>query len=441
MFSEDAQSDGEQIEMENLDALNGMDVDGFLDSLEQQDDKKQAEFKRDELTKIDPNDLQRENTSLGAGKFGEVFRGKYKNRLVAIKQFNHDKDFQHEVQTIRYIKSHSNASTYLHILEPVGICQKLLVEEFITLGSGDTLFYADSNKNRRGDLHILDVVDVLMDICQGMICLHQMEVIHHDLSARNTLFMPHINPAEKKFTVKLCDFGEAVIQQTKTDTRQGPYLWLSPEGIRTQAANIRTDVYSFGVLMYELLIGTRPLPGMPPEVTVMEILCLSMRPNVNMYQDLIPLPLLILLQCCWQHIAGYRPENFAMILEKLQSLKKRMVESNTASKGYNTCLKEIVFDAKRSKEMLKDLPQLISLYLSEPNMDEYQKQTKRELVKRIFDVQFHAEHDPKAVEFYINYFPWFEEKNDEQKLKSTQNVLSFSKQFDLKLHLDIDTVQ
>ncbi len=163
------------------------------------------------------------------------------------------------------------------------------------------MLYDNSDKNIRNKLYILDTLDILIDVANGMKCLNDMGIIHRDLSARNLLFKPnntHNTDHNKKYIVKICDFGECEINKNTTQYRKGPYLWLSPESIRKQICNVQTDIYSFGILCYELIIGTRPLPNTPVEVAIIEILCLSQRPNMSMYCKLIPLQLFTWVYFC-----------------------------------------------------------------------------------------------------------------------------------------------
>lgn len=404
-------------------ALEEMNIDGLLDEI----DTNQMETQL-HIPQIANNELEKEKDPIGTGKFGKIFKGRWKNKTVAIKEYQNENDYVHELSIIKHIHSAQMTDKYAHITKTHGTLNNTIVSELMPLGSADKLLYTNSAKNIRNQLNMADIVDILMDVCKGVMCLHHMGIIHRDLSARNLLFRPSNSPNinGKKFIVKLCDFGESQVNKNQTDSRKGPYLWLSPESIRRQVCNVQTDIYSFGILCYELIIGARPFPNTSIEVAVIEILCLSMRPNMSAYRQHIPLILFILIQCCLQQIPAYRPDNFEFILKSLQKLKtiKQCTQMNTN-------LDAIVFDKATSKELLISLPHLISVYLSDEVVNDSVdlKEMRDGLLRSIFNYQLNEETDLKAINFYLCHWPWGENKTQKQQIKAVQNVDKFTKQF------------
>eukprot|EP01084_Bolivina_argentea_P090841 163595_1 len=306
-----------------------LDLDHILNDLhdEKDDEKYTKSNPKHTMKQIDPNQLTKPSDPVGQGKFGKIYDGKWNDTRVAIKEYARQIDYLHEVSIIQHIhNTNSIRNKYDHLVKPFGFCKwsqhsELLIAEFMAEGSGNNLLHSNKDTNIRNTLNIADIVDILIDVSEGMRCLNSMAIIHRDLSARNLLFRKC--NGNKKFTVKICDFGEAEIDQAKTHYRRGPYLWLSPESIRQQLCNVRTDIYSFGILCYELLVGSRPFPSTPIQVAIIEILCFSQRPNITSYSHLIPLPLFVLVQRCWQQIPEYRPRDFGDILDELNAFKRK----------------------------------------------------------------------------------------------------------------------
>ena len=381
--------------------------------------------------------LKTEKNPIGAGKFGKIFKGIWKNKAVAIKEYKNKNDYVHELSIIKHISSAQIMDKYEHIIETHGHLNNTIISELMPMGSADKLLYSNSAKNIRNNLKMSDIVDILMDVCNGMICLHQMDIIHRDLSARNLLFRPSNSPDinTKKYTVKLCDFGESVLNKNQADSRKGPYLWLSPESIRKQVCNTKTDIYSFGILCYELIIGSRPFPNTSIEVAVIEILCLSMRPNMSTYREHIPLTLFILIQCCLQRVPAYRPNDFEFVLKTLLKLKttKQCAQMNTG-------LDAILFNKAKSKELLIGLPHLISVYLPDEVVKDNAdlKETRDGLLRRIFAYEVNEETDLEAINFYLCHWPWGERKTKKQQMETATNVDKFTKQFGVTLNFSGD---
>lgn len=104
---------------------------------------------------------------------------------------------------------------------------------------------------------------IISDICAGMSAAHQVQVIHRDLKPANIL----LNDQQ---VLKIVDFGlaaavsEAESRVTKTGYMVGTPSYMSPEQIRGDEIDARTDIYSLGIIMYELLTGKPPYIGKDP---------------------------------------------------------------------------------------------------------------------------------------------------------------------------------
>ncbi|KAJ8534551.1 hypothetical protein K7X08_016279 [Anisodus acutangulus] len=204
-------------------------------------------------------------TRVGIGFFGEVFRGKWNGTEVAIKVFleqdltaENMEDFCNEISILSRLR-HPNVILFL------GACANpphlSMVTEYMEMGSLYYLIHVSGQKNR---LSWQKRLNMLRDICRGLMCLHRMKIVHRDLKSANCL-------VNKRWTVKICDFGLSRIMtdaSMRDSTSAGTPEWMAPELIRNQPFTEKCDIFSFGVIMWELCTLNRPWEGIPPDRVV-----------------------------------------------------------------------------------------------------------------------------------------------------------------------------
>ena len=195
---------------------------------------------------------------VGVGGFGTVYKGRdpFIKRTVAIKTCQSDEDelrkrFFREAEYAGNLHHRNITTIYDFGLTEEGL--PFIVQEFLT---GEDL---DRKIKRRDDLPLAFKVRVLADICDGLHYAHASGIVHRDVKPSNIRIL-------EDGTVKIMDFGIAksmVSESTLTQTgiTLGTASYLAPEQIRGEPVDARTDIFSLGVLAFELLGYARPFTG------------------------------------------------------------------------------------------------------------------------------------------------------------------------------------
>ena len=137
---------------------------------------------------------------------------------------------------------------------------------------------------RRGALTLAEVIDIMLQLTSAVMCAHDSYIIHRDIKPQNVLI-------KEDGTVKITDFGIAMAlnstELTQTNSVMGSVHYLPPEQANGNGATIKSDIYSLGILMFELLTGKLPFKG----ENAVEIAIKQMKeqiPRVSDYVDSIP---------------------------------------------------------------------------------------------------------------------------------------------------------
>ncbi|EEE55164.1 hypothetical protein OsJ_02979 [Oryza sativa Japonica Group] len=193
--------------------------------------------------------------------FGEVFRGIWNGTDVAIKVFleqdlttENMEDFCNEIYILSRLR-HPNVILFL------GACMVpphlSMVTEYMEMGS---LYYLIHMSGQKKKLSWRRRLKIVRDICRGLMCIHRMKIVHRDLKSANCLVNKH-------WTVKICDFGlsRVMTDSPMTDNSSaGTPEWMAPELIRNEPFTEKCDIFSLGVIMWELCTLSRPWDGISP---------------------------------------------------------------------------------------------------------------------------------------------------------------------------------
>lgn len=111
---------------------------------------------------------------------------------------------------------------------------------------------------RNGPLTVPEVIDIMLQLTSGLACAHDAYIIHRDIKPQNILILDN-------GLVKITDFGVAMAmnnsQLTQTNSLLGSVHYLPPEQVGGKGSTMKSDIYSLGILMYELLVGKIPFSG------------------------------------------------------------------------------------------------------------------------------------------------------------------------------------
>jgi len=138
------------------------------------------------------------------------------------------------------------------------------------------------------------------DIARGMQYLHSRHILHRDLKSLNVLF-------DNEGRAKICDFGFSrhMADNDMMTQNVGTPHWMAPELlISTGNYSYKVDVYSYGIVLWEIVSGNAPFKGLDPTQIVAQVLTYNLRPSIP---ESVNLPLKSLITRCWDRIPDRRP--------------------------------------------------------------------------------------------------------------------------------------
>ncbi|RZB89080.1 Cysteine-rich receptor-like protein kinase 26 isoform B [Glycine soja] len=199
-----------------------------------------------------------ETNMLGRGGFGPVYKGKLsRGQEVAVKRLSMnsgqgDVEFKNEVQLVAKLQHRNLVRLLGFSLERK---ERLLVYEFVPNKSLDYFIF---DPIKRAHLDWERRYKIIGGIAKGLLYLHEdsrLRIIHRDLKASNILLDAEMNP-------KISDFGMArlfLVDQTQGNTSKivGTYGYMAPEYISQGQFSVKSDVFSFGVLVLEIVSGQK----------------------------------------------------------------------------------------------------------------------------------------------------------------------------------------
>ncbi|CAJ0589943.1 unnamed protein product [Cylicocyclus nassatus] len=293
---------------------------------------------------------------LGRGAYGEVRKGTVIRKngqivIVAVKTLTLTSVLTREL--IREIMKEARTMRDLHHPNVVSMIGVVLVDhplyillEYVSGGALDVYL-----RRKRAKITKSERLSMADNVAQGMEYIHKSNVIHRDLAARNCLY-------DRNNTVKISDFGlsrNGTTYRMKTAQKM-PIKWMAPESITTYTFTQKTDVYTFGVLIYEIFSGTGPYEDLRNSVVKKMIV----EGKVNQFPSNTPIDVVTYVnEKLWCKDPEKRP-NFTSIVEAIGKLlvahsektpeEERSKSLVLLSEGKTTATVDIEVPAGRKKK-------------------------------------------------------------------------------------------
>jgi serine/threonine protein kinase len=266
---------------------------------------------------------------VASGQYGEVFRGIWNKSIdVALKKLTNQqamKDFTREAALLEVFQ-HPNIVQYLGVFQENS--SEFIVTEYMSVGELSSLL----QKNESKELYSwFQLMIFCREACSGMVYLESQGVVHRDLACRNLLVnSSSVSKSSGKpyLVVKIADFGMSRILESHYYSSSNyvfPIKWCPPEVLSKRSFSHKSDIWSFGVTMWEVFsyAQTEPFPGKTPQEAGQMIL------NGTLLESPPSCPenIFSLMLDCWQKESKNRP-NFKTLYEGLEVQFKNELPQN-----------------------------------------------------------------------------------------------------------------
>ncbi|XP_050213850.1 serine/threonine/tyrosine-protein kinase HT1-like isoform X1 [Mercurialis annua] len=267
------------------------------------------------------------------GAHSRLYHGVYKDKPVAVKIIRAPDDDDNVTLAVRlknqYDREVALLSRLLHpnVIKFVAACKTppvyCVITEYLSEGSLRGYLHKLEHKS----LPLEKLISVALGIARGMEYIHSEGVIHRDLKPENILI-------DQEFQMKIADFGiaceEAYCDLLADDP--GTYRWMAPEMIKKKSYGKGVDVYSFGLILWEMVAGTIPYEDMNPIQAAFAVVNKNLRPVIPRS---CPAAMKALIEQCWSLQPDKRPE-FWQIVKVLEHFESSLSCDGTLNLVINT---------------------------------------------------------------------------------------------------------
>ncbi|URE49454.1 Protein kinase domain containing protein [Musa troglodytarum] len=278
----------------------------------------------DEWT-VDPSQLY-VGLRFASGAHSKLHHGIYKDQPVAVKIIRQPDDDENGLMAARLEKQFTREVTLLshlyhrNVIKLVAAWQKppvfCVITEYLSGGS----LRAFLHKLEQKSLPRQKLIAIALEVARGMEYIHSQGVIHRDLKPENILF-------DQDLCVKIADFGIAC-EEAHCDTLTedpGTFRWMAPEMIKHKPYGRKVDVYSFGLVLWEMATGRIPYEEMTPVQAAFAVVDKNSRPVVP---PECPAALRALIEQCWALHPDRRPD-FWQIVKVLEQFESAFAQYGT----------------------------------------------------------------------------------------------------------------
>jgi len=269
-----------------------------------------------------PFDELRVECEKAQGRFGIVFQGLVKT-VATRRQLEAGRAYKVAVKAMKVKGARSRRLYELHkecqvmaslrhrnVCNLVGICAKssvpgstrYILTELMDCSLFD-IIHRPQKTSWAGDFTLICVMGLAEGMSVGMAYMHEKCLVHADLKSSN-IVIDHTS--SKELVPKICDFGHAVVRARPAPHRCGTPQWAAPEALRNEAIGPKSDVFSWGVMLWEMLSRTLPHKHLTSAQVVGTVGWSASWPNMKLLPALPP-DLEDLLLRCLQHASCKRP--------------------------------------------------------------------------------------------------------------------------------------
>lgn len=257
-------------------------------------------------------------SKIGAGGMADVYKAKdcMLNRYVAVKVLK--KEYREDENFVKKFRSEAQAAAGLlnpNIVNVYDVGEdRGLYYMVMELVEGITL---KEYVQKKGKLSSKEAISIAIQMCTGIEAAHNHHIIHRDIKPQNIII-------SKEGKVKVTDFGiaKATTSQTVSTSAMGSVHYVSPEQARGGYCDEKSDIYSAGITMYEMVTGRVPFDGDSTVSVAMKHLQENITPPSEYAPDLYPALEKIILKCT-QKSAERRYQSAG---ELIQDLKRALVD-------------------------------------------------------------------------------------------------------------------
>ncbi|EAY75804.1 hypothetical protein OsI_03719 [Oryza sativa Indica Group] len=255
-----------------------------------------------------------------SGAHSRLFHGIYKEQPVAVKFIRQPEDEEDAELAAQLEKQFNTEVTTLsrlnhpNVIKLIGACSSppvfCVITEFLSGGSLRTFLHKQEHKS----LPLEKIISIGLDIANGIGYIHSQGVVHRDVKPENIIF-------DSEFCAKIVDFGisceEAECDPLANDT--GTFRWMAPEMMKHKPYGRKVDVYSFGLILWEMFTGSVPYEDLNPFQAAFAVFDKNERPVIP---SSCPAPLRLLIEQCWASQPDKRPEfwQIVQILDKFKAV-------------------------------------------------------------------------------------------------------------------------
>lgn len=263
---------------------------------------------------------------VGQGSCGTVYHALWYGSDVAVKVFSRQEysedvifSFRQEVSLMKRLR-HPNILLFMGaVTSPERLC---IVTEFLPRGSLFRLL-----QRNMGKLDWRRRIHMALDVARGVNYLHHCNppIIHRDLKSSNLL-------VDKNWTVKVGDFGLSRLKRETyltTKTGKGTPQWMAPEVLRNEPSDEKADIYSFGVILWELATEKIPWDNLNSMQVIGAVGFMNQRLDIP--KDVDP-QWVAIIESCWHSEPQSRP-TFQELVERLRDLQRQYAIQFQASRA------------------------------------------------------------------------------------------------------------